>query len=72
VTPNKKRAPSEHAAELREQARKDCAKAQWRACLDRLDEADTIDPDQANDPGVRALRVQAQTALDRVEASAPR
>jgi hypothetical protein len=54
------RTPAEHAAKLREDARKACAKAQWRTCLDRLDEADKIDPDRAQDPEVRKLRLQAE------------
>jgi hypothetical protein len=53
----------EHAAKLREEARKACAKARWRTCLDRLDEADKIDPDRALDPGVRKLREQAKEGL---------
>ena len=63
---------TQHAAELREQARESCAKAQWRTCLDRLDEADEIDRPGADDPRVRDLRHQAEQGLGGAGTSGPR
>jgi hypothetical protein len=55
----------ERAAKLRDQAREACAKAAWRTCLDRLDEADGFDPKGSRDADMRALREKAEAALRR-------
>jgi hypothetical protein len=55
--------PAERAAELRDEAKAECAKAQWQTCLDRLDEADRLDPGGADDATVKALRRQAEEGV---------
>jgi hypothetical protein len=58
-------APSaaEQGAALRDGAKAACAKAQWRACLDDLDEADRVDPGGADEVDARELRQKAERAL---------
>jgi hypothetical protein len=61
--PNVTRSPAQHAAELRNDAKEECAKARWRACLDRLGEADGLDPEGAADTKVKALRKEAEQGV---------
>jgi hypothetical protein len=56
---------AQRAATLRNDAKEACAKAQWRTCLDRLDEADDLDRGGANEPSVQALRKQAEEGARR-------
>jgi hypothetical protein len=57
------RSSIERAEALRKDARAACAKAQWRTCLERLDEADRVDPGGASDANVKALREQAERGV---------
>jgi hypothetical protein len=47
------------AESLRRDAREACAKRSWQTCLDKLDEARTIDPAGDQVPAVQALRRSA-------------
>jgi hypothetical protein len=55
----------EHAngAALRGQAKEACARAEWRTCLDRLDEADRVDPRGAGEAAFLELRKQAEEGV---------
>jgi hypothetical protein len=54
---------AERAAALRSDAEAACEQAKWRACLDRLDEADQLDPAGARETPVQTLRKKAEDAL---------
>jgi len=56
------KSPVERAAELRREALPICG-AEPRACLDKLDEADKLDPAGASAPEVREAREQARKKL---------
>jgi hypothetical protein len=51
--------PASRAESLRRDAREACAKRSWQTCLDKLDEARTIDPAGDEAPAVQALRRSA-------------
>ncbi len=54
---------AQQAAALRNDAKGECAKARWRACLDRLDQADRLNPEGAQAPAVKSLRKEAEEGL---------
>ncbi len=56
-------APIDRARALRDKAYKDCDRAAWQECLDRLDEAKGLDPAGDSDPRVGAARTRANDAL---------
>jgi DNA-directed RNA polymerase specialized sigma24 family protein len=60
VTPS----PEERAEKLRADALEKCDHADWRGCLDGLDEAKAIDPVGDGAPSVQQARERAQNALD--------
>jgi RNA polymerase sigma factor (sigma-70 family) len=51
------------AERMRDRARDACAKSEWRACVDGLDEARAIDPAGDAAPDVQSLRAAAAEAL---------
>jgi hypothetical protein len=55
--------PRERAAQLRALAHEACDHARWQECLDRLDEAQPLDPAGDADPGIKDLRDLARDAL---------
>ncbi len=57
--------PRERAARLRALASEACDHARWQDCLDRLDEAQPLDPAGDGDPQIQDLRRVARGALNR-------
>jgi hypothetical protein len=51
--------PASRAESLRRDAREACGKRTWQTCLDKLDQARTIDPAGDEAPAVQALRRSA-------------
>jgi RNA polymerase sigma factor (sigma-70 family) len=51
--------PQVYAAEMREQARRDCAASEWKKCADDLKRANEADP-QGETPELKALREKAE------------
>src|SRR5260370_24360326 len=54
---------AQRAAKLRKDAEQACGQSQWRTCLDRLDEADRLDPATANEPRLQDMRKKAENGL---------
>ena len=55
--------PRERAVRLRALASEACDRSQWQDCLDRLDEAQPLDPAGDRDPAIQDLRDLAKVAL---------
>jgi hypothetical protein len=53
--------PAERAGTLRKDAKAACDQSKWRTCLDRLNDADQLDPAGAS--GTQALRKKAEDEL---------
>jgi hypothetical protein len=51
--------PASRVESLRRDAREACSKRSWQTCLDKLDEARTLDPKGDEAPAVQALRRSA-------------
>ncbi len=54
-------APAERAATLRKDAKAACDQSKWRTCLDRLNDADRLDPAGASE--TQTLRKRAEEEL---------
>ncbi len=63
ILPEPPAAPLERARALRVDAVQACDRRAWRACLDALDAARTLDPEGDADPVVAAVRAGAEAAL---------
>ncbi len=55
--------PRERAIELRKLAAEACGDSRWKDCLDRLDEAQPLDPAGDRDPEIQDLRDLAHRAI---------
>jgi DNA-directed RNA polymerase specialized sigma24 family protein len=62
--------PREWAHELRDQAQRECAAEQWKACRDDLEKAAEADP-EGDTQEQRDLRAKAQSELDKRPDDAP-
>jgi hypothetical protein len=54
--------PAVHAATLRREARDACDTQAWGACLEKLNEAQALDPEGDTAPDVQAMRRSAEGA----------
>ncbi|MEZ4312528.1 MAG: sigma-70 family RNA polymerase sigma factor [Polyangiaceae bacterium] len=55
----------DRARALRAEAFKACDRSSWQECLDRFDEAKSLDPEGDTDPAVGAARARATEALEK-------
>jgi hypothetical protein len=64
TAPKPPSAQEQRGAELRDEAFGACEKAQWRTCLQKLDEAKALDPAGDANPRVRGWRGTAERRVE--------